>query len=257
MEHVMDEINEATGVILDACAKKLALAKSDTVRAWCLHKLKHTFEVSNCMLDIMANDPVLAPLSKTDKRKGELAAILHDLGRFYQDGPCETPHGKVAADLLSNMGRLADPTILFAVGVHDTMSIDWMNPHYLSLPEDDKHTAKLLAECLRDADKLANIRSFCYHDIPDNIPPSSSLSSDMVAELKKGGSRPLPYSCVRNNIDEVVVVLVWCFDINFDYTKDAIRKLDYIQFGLDAMRSRGASDADLALVREYLKEFPG
>jgi hypothetical protein len=239
----------------------MAVAKGERMESWLLHKAAHTFAVAGTAEEIILCDDELAPLLRDEAEKDNAiyAAILHDLGRFYQhkDGVklenSEFDHGRKAVELLSAMHMFDDPAILFAIDEHDEFAIDFANPYYAGLPENRKPASALIARLLRDADKLENIRNMRIWRDNFHAGEKAPLSVRMRKAIEIGG--PASYNDGQNSTDEAAAVLSWIADLEFGYTRGAVKKSGFLEAGLGLMKERGATDGDVELVRAHYGKY--
>lgn len=255
----MNNIYKATKLIGDTYAKQI-IGENEYIQSWLIHKLKHTFSVSSNIMDLLFQEKeIYESFTDSERELVELSAILHDIGRFYQHSKgrhlenSEFDHGKFAVELLKNNPDFNNPILLFAIEEHNQFSINFENLYYRNLSKHDKKVAEITAKLLRDADKLENIKNFVYNGISAlhfNI-PDSPLSDEIKGELI--AKRQISHELVKSKIDRIVNGLSWIFDIYFESTKEQIRNLKYIEFGINEVKKYGASDEDCKFLKEYLK----
>ena len=211
-----------------------------------VHKVKHTFEVSQCMEDILHNERL--GLTAHQRNLAILSAILHDLGRFYQhkDGRIlssrEFNHGAVSVELLKRDGRFTDPGLLYAIDQHDDALID------ASLAPSD--FAITLARLLRDADKLANVRVFSLYGSKYMREDNRGMSSKVKDAMMSG--RLVIYKDCITPADQVAAAMAWFYDINYPYTKRQVISLGYFRRAFDELRRFGTTLTDMKDIRKSL-----
>ncbi len=256
----MNKIYLATKLIGDAYASQIVNQNED-VSLWIIHKLKHTFGVVHDINSILFNEKELWNFLSPDERSIiEISAILHDLGRFYQhrDGRRlsneEFDHGLEAVKILKNIPEFNNPIILFAIEEHNKFAIDYNNPYYQQLNEHDKKVAEIAAKLVRDADKLENIKDFTYHGLPERLFKFRSFEplSENVKQAVKNKKTVLR-SDMKTSSDRVVDFLAWIYDINYQFTKDTVKNLGFIEKGLEAAKFFGATDEDCELLKKYVR----
>lgn len=255
----MNKIYLVTKIIIDAYNSQIP-NQNEHVSSWLIHKLKHSFGVCHEIMDILYGEKDIYNFLTPEERENiELSAILHDLGRLYQhaDGRIlqntEFNHGSYAVDLLKTNPNFNNPIILFAIEEHNKFAIDYNNPYYTNLSEHDKKVADITAKLLRDADKLENIKQFTlegYNSLMKKFEDGPMSDTVKRCILEK--------SCVRNinitkAVDNLVVGLVWIFDINYETTKKQIIDLGYIEKGIAEAKKHGATEDDLKLLNKYLR----
>lgn len=253
----MENIYRATKLIGDAYAKFIADATPE-VEVWLVHKLQHTFNVAQNIMDIFYGEKEIYKLfTPQERRLVKITGILHDLARFYQniDGKHVSDkvfdHGVEAVKLLQDNPYLNDKKMLFAIYEHNKREINYDNPLYTSLPDDEKKKAELLAKLLRDADKLENIECFIYFDMVRlGTVPNGVLSEDIKTDLKNQST--VNYKSVKTNSDSAAITLGWSNDINFETTVKKLKELDFINKCINLMPNYGASEDDIKFLRENM-----
>ncbi|MDR0367143.1 MAG: HD domain-containing protein [Rickettsiales bacterium] len=250
----MNDRDSASKIILDAYFENLPRTSGDErSQAWMVHKVRHTFQVESAMTDIVSSMP---GLSEADARKAGVAALLHDLGRFYQTlGDLSFRHGAHARALLQRIGKFDDPAILFAIEEHDKHAIDYANPLYAAMDAEAKKSAGTVAKLLRDADKLGNMRDFVRHYIPSLLSTRGSGLSTEAREAVERGGETVDYRLIKTKADEIAGLASWVVDINFAQTRGFIAELDYIATCAERMAAAGASPEECALVRAAYSRY--
>jgi hypothetical protein len=243
----MDERYAAAEVLQGAYAQNIPLAESETVARFLTHKIRHSFDVAYVACEMMVLDPALSGLSPRERDLVEIAALLHDLGRFYQhDGKVilwEMDHGREGASRLAGLKKCDDPAILFAIDEHDAYQIDMSN-----LPAKGGPFALIAAKVVRDADKLANILDFSMHGVKEEFlqNKAGALSGKVREALASAGQIMRRDSTTY--ADDVVNCMCWYDDMNFAYTKDRVRSLRYFEQSVALLERLGVSKSDLDLV---------
>lgn len=254
----MNNIYEATKLIGDTYSEQIKNQSLEVIK-YLVHKLKHTFGVSYEIMNIFyAEKDLYSSFSDTEKELVELSGILHDLGRFYQhsDGHILDNHifnhGKYAVDLLSKIERFNNPILLFAIESHNGLAINYDNPFYKQLSEQDKYTAMQIAKLLRDADKLENIKFFIYNGMPALVADNDKGTlSDSVKEALKN-HKQVDYKIIQTKSDRVTNGLSWINDIYFDSTKKIIKDIGFIEKGIQVAKLYGATEQDCEFLKKVL-----
>lgn len=254
----MKNIYKATKLVGDAYAKQIVGA-SPEVEIWLVHKLQHTFNVAEEIMDIFFGEKdVYSLFNEEERRMVKIAAVLHDLGRFYQhkDGHYisgkEFDHGWEAVKLIKDIAGVNDPKILFAIAEHNHKAIDYENPIYKAMTPEEQHKADIMAKLLRDADKIENINCFVYFGMErlGTIPDgglSDGVKQDIVAK------KTINYANVKTSSDSLAISLAWVNDIYYNTTVQKLKKLDFLNYGIEQIKERGASREDIAFLKEHLQ----
>ena len=252
----MQQIYNATKIIADAYASQMINA-SDEVATWAIHKLKHSFGVAHDIMDILYHEKDIFNSFSLEQRKlTEIAAILHDLGRFYQhrDGHhisnSEYDHGVEAAKLLEKIPEFNNPILLFAIAEHNHFSINYQNPYYLQLSNDDKKLAELIAKLLRDADKLENIRRLIYHH---NNQIGTRQQGKLSTKVKEDilSCKCVEHQNISTAIDLMAANISWINDIYFASTLRIIDELGFVPLCLQLAQEQKADDEDIDFLQKH------
>jgi len=188
-------------------------------------KLRHTMRVLGHVRSIVRELPArpdLVPLI-------EIAALLHDAGRFPQlvrqktyDDRAGYNHAAAGADIVEQSGLLAplaepDRALVLAVIRHHNAAV---------LPHTVTPDARLALEVVRDADKLDAIRNNLRYLNPD-APHGKALKlgvkwdAEAVSEdaLRLAMDRQLiPFQAIRWSNDFVLFLCCWIYDLHFHYS---------------------------------------
>ncbi|MEF2231619.1 MAG: HD domain-containing protein [Pseudodesulfovibrio sp.] len=188
-------------------------------------KLRHTLRVLGHVRAIVRELPGRAGLVPLI----EIAALLHDAGRFPQlvrqntfDDRAGYDHAKAGADIVEKSGLLAplaEPEralVLDVIRHHNAATL----PHSLT-PD-----ARLALEVVRDADKLDAIRNNLKYLNP-GAPHGKALKlgvrwdPEAVSDeaLKLAANRELvPFRAIRWSNDFVLFLCCWLYDLHFHYS---------------------------------------
>lgn len=240
--------------------------ESGIVQKFLTHKLRHVYWVLDATLRVIASQPELASLDRETKRKAEIVALWHDIGRYYQvrDGRIvwnrEYEHGDGAYHLL--IKKYPDlVTICLAVKIHNKLSHDSLfdEPAYLALSESEKQEALLLTKIIRDADKLQNMT----YDVFDsfratigfdkyvtrdaNTSTDVSISEKILESFKNG--KMCKHADVQTIADSLLTHYAWMYDINFESTRGYIAQMWFVDTLFATLRELDVSE-------EQLNELP-
>lgn len=252
-----EKIYKATALLSNTYATQIQ-GQSNIVSNWLIHKIKHSFCVAHDIMDIFfAEQGLFNSFSESEREMVEVAGILHDLGRFYQhrDGRIlensEFHHGKEAVKLLRDNPDFNNPILLFAIEEHCNFSVNYNNPLFTKLSTHDKHIAEAIAQLLRDADKLENIKDFTYNGMAHfhNV-INGPISKDAHKYILE--KQTLARSVIKTTSDRILCGLSWVNDIYFESTRKQIRAIKYLERGIEMMHKFGATDEDCKFVRENL-----
>jgi HD-GYP domain-containing protein (c-di-GMP phosphodiesterase class II) len=244
----MEDRYVASQIVLNAYAENIAKAKNNEITRWLLHKVKHTFEVCGVLNDILLAEKL--EFTARDQNNIICAAVLHDLGRFYQhDGEriISLDHGAEGVKRLQLLNQFTDSVILFAIAEHNKYRINEAN-----LPAENSQVAMSAAKLVRDADKLANLKDFLMNGLPGFFSDGRGLS-DKVRGLIRDDCDIL-FSDISTNADHVVSLLMWFNDMNFNYTRLCCERIGFFEQALATLKTLNVSDEDIKLIRCWCKK---
>jgi HD superfamily phosphohydrolase YqeK len=196
----------------------------DEIRPLVRRKIAHTMRVLAHVRHILAEerpgkDPALA---------AEIAAILHDAGRFPQladrrtfDDRAGYDHGEegarilAGADVLDGLDRHWRETVIQAVRLHNRGV----------LPEVMDPDARTVTEMVRDADKLDAVRNSVNGLLRKELTGRAikygitvhptEVSPDTVRRTRE--RKLVPYASMRWSNDFVLFLCAWIHDLHFPY----------------------------------------
>lgn len=224
-----------------------------------LLKVEHTRRVCGTMELLTAGES----LSPNDRRLAAVVALLHDVGRFPQyrrwrtfRDSCSDNHARLAVDVIRQEGILAglprEERLLIeeAVRFHNLLRV----PLRLKSPTD------LFLRLIRDADKLDIWRVFLdLFSAPAHerataallgLPERAAVSAACVSELAQGGIVRL--DTVECAHDYKLLLISWCYDLNFTTSYRLLRDLDYLAKLAAELPDDAAVREAVASAREYV-----
>ena len=187
-------------------------------------KLRHTMRVVGHMKQIIKEADVSDRLASVM----EIAALLHDVGRFPQmvengtyDDQAGLNHAELGAEILSESQLLTD--------MHDdarAVIVDAVRHHNLGVLPDDLTPASLrVTEALRDADKLDALRNNIKY-MGKEAQHGKMLKSGLLWDenevsadvFKLAQSRQLiPFQSIQLSNDYILFICCWLYDLHFPY----------------------------------------
>lgn len=200
-------------------------------------KIIHTYGVVECSRQIAEG----LGLSREDNELARLIGLLHDIGRFEQlkrfDSfePETMDHARFGAEILFEEGRIRefvkedtwDRIIRTAILKHSDFKLTGI--------EDEREL--LHAKIIRDADKLDN----CRVKIKDAVETllgvsaeeagSSEISPEVMEQFIRHES--IRSETRRTKMDYWISYLAYFFDINFEVSRDMIRKQKFAERIID------------------------
>ena len=220
-------------------------------------KLRHTMRVlghARAIITELPDRPDLNPLI-------EIAALLHDAGRFPQivrqktfDDRAGYNHGRAGADIVEQSGLLdplpeADRALILAViRLHNAAVL----PHGLT---PDTRTA---LEAVRDADKLDAIRNNLKYLNPE-APHGKALKlgvkwdPEAASEdaLRLAMDRQLiPFADIHWSNDFVLFLCCWIYDLHFHYSFTELQRSGHFE----TLLAKLPDNATFAPLKSQLRE---
>ncbi|MGL1863513.1 MAG: HD domain-containing protein [Pseudodesulfovibrio sp.] len=187
-------------------------------------KQRHTMRVLNHVREIVKESGANQDFCEAM----EIAALLHDVGRFPQildtntyDDMVGYDHGEAGArilsktDLLDSLPMDIRGVILSTVKYHNRAA----------LPDNLGPDALLVLEVVRDADKLDAIRNNLKYLTPDALHGKALKSgltwhesefSPVVYDLAKS-RKLIPFGSINWSNDFILFLCCWIYDLHFNY----------------------------------------
>jgi hypothetical protein len=223
-----------------------------------LLKVEHTRRVCR-MMDLLTAGESLSP---PDRRLAGAVALLHDVGRFPQyrrwrtfRDSCSDNHARLAVEvirqerLLHGLPREERLLVEEAVRFHNLLSV----------PPRIKSPTELFLRLIRDADKLDIWRVFLdVFALPRHerasaallgLPERATVSRACLAELARG--RIVRLDRVQCINDYKLLLISWCYDLNFTTSYRLLREFDY----LASLAAELPDDADVRDAIESAREY--
>lgn len=235
----MQSLNDAIFFFLKFTNAELSKNLSSEVRDYLSYKTHHCYGVLTSTQKIVSLDPKLY-LTKTEtKSEFEIAAMLHDIGRFTQhDGQKRLknsihPHGEVGYDILKKSG-LHNPRILLSVKHHGKYDLSELDSEldYMTASSEEKEKILRICHLIRDADKLQNLEYMLYdsshllsYTKKDTNREAKSVSDVCFDAIKK--RIQLEKKQVETAAELVLYHYSWIFDIYHEGTKIALKQMKF------------------------------
>jgi CRISPR/Cas system-associated protein Cas10 (large subunit of type III CRISPR-Cas system) len=174
------------------------------------------------------------------KREFEIAALLHDIGRFSQHDTkrrlknSEHPHGEVGYDILKRTG-IHNPRILLSVKHHNKYNLSELDSELDYMMSDTIEKEKITRICglIRDADKLQSLEYLLYdpskflsYGKNDRLDRESKSVSEACFDVIKK-KQQLDKKIVQTSAEYALYHFSWIFDLHHEGTKIALRQLRF------------------------------
>lgn len=196
-------------------------------------KIVHTYHVAENARKIARE----LNLSEEEQNLAELIGLLHDIGRFEQVRLFGTfadertvDHADKGVEVLFEEGQIRnfvedsqyDKIIEKAVKNHNKFQLE----------KDLSEQEMLHCKIIRDADKLDIFRAFLDEKLEDMVHLETNdvskeiLSPEFLEEFKK--EKLLVFSDCKTNMDFLVAIIAFIYELNFKESLRIIQENDYI-----------------------------
>lgn len=185
-------------------------------------------------------------LSDEDKKNAFLCGIFHDIGRFSQlvkyntfNDSKSVDHAEYSVEILKNKSILDKLECSDLEAVY--YAIQWHNK--FGLPEKTEDKKLLLAQILRDADKLDILKVITDYYSQRNSEPNHTLTwelpkgtkvSEAVAKNALAG-KLVQKKDVVSEMDIKIMQLSWVFDLNFKFSVEYILEKRFLEKIFDSL----------------------
>lgn len=230
-------LTQATSLLQKHIEKQELKIKNDEVLNYFNHKIRHTYAV---LFDAQRILTYEKNIFNTDiiKQKVEVASLLHDIARFYQNNwkrvltNNEFEHGDAWYNILKNEW-IKDLSILLAVKYHNKKLLDdlYIDKEYLSCWKIEQKEIELVLKIVRDADKLQNLEYILFSDRNDIFllnKDSNKIKQDVLDEFFN--NKLVDNDIVSSSADKIVALSAWVFDLNFLTTKRFLKQALFPEF---------------------------
>ncbi|UCF43591.1 MAG: HD domain-containing protein [Planctomycetota bacterium] len=202
-------------------------------------------------------------LSASQRRRAEVLALLHDIGRFEQFVKYRTYNDPRSVNhCLLGLEVLRRTKVLEQLQDEERELVERVIEYHglMELPAGLDGECLLLSKLLRDADKLDIFYVVTdyyqqYRDDPEGfkleieLPDEPGYSMDVVEQLLAG--QRIDYSKLRTWNDMKLCQLGWIYDVNFSTTLKRIKQRGFLEMIFEFL----PATEDIKRVREKIFEF--
>lgn len=219
-------------------------------------KISHTMRVLGHVRGILKENDYPEEIALA----AEVAAILHDVGRFPQlvnsatfDDRASRNHAEEGARILSS-SEVMEP---FSETVRELILTAVQHHNLGVLPRNLTNDQKLVLEILRDADKLDAIRNNVKYMSPDT-PYGKALKAGLIWHKTTASKEVLsltlnreliPFESINWSNDFALFALCWIYDLHFPYTYRELAESGNFKRLLDLLPDNG----EFAKVKKQLQ----
>ena len=233
----MLNLDKTTEILLKHYNIWINNSKVEEIKIYNNHKIRHSIwvlEYGRLILLRMDN------LSSEEKNRAEVAFLLHDLWRFYQNNWEKILSNTIFehADAWYNIAKKEwyPEAICLAIKYHNKKSIELLYEEkwYINLDEKEKEKTDFLVKITRDADKLENMIYSIYNinhllllDKFNKTNTKRWITKECLDDVLS--KKLIDRKHIKTYIDRILVLLSWVFDINFKQTKEILIENNYLE----------------------------
>lgn len=171
-------------------------------------------------------------LDEDDNYIACLIGLLHDIGRFPQWTKNKSfsdellDHAKLGVEILFDEGKIKDYDVSFEE--YEIIKKAILNHNKFKIDDDLTVREKLHSKIIRDADKI----DILYELAEGILMKNNDLEDIFISEeyFKQFTlMKPLKNCEKTNDLDKIVLKIAFIFDLNFEYSKQIIKKEKYIE----------------------------
>jgi len=176
-------------------------------------------------------------LSPAELQLAEIAALLHDIGRFSQyqtyrtfNDALSVNHAQLGLTVLEQSDILTGAGL--SVHQQNVVKKAVLYHNRRCLPIDVEDDCALLAKITRDADKLDIFAMLVTDDKDNKIPQVAELkhtprySLNIIEDLLQG--KLIKPKDIKTSVDLMLFRLSWIYDINYTYSFSYIEEQQYV-----------------------------
>lgn len=199
-------------------------------------------------------------LSPAQLQLAEIAALLHDIGRFSQYQTYRTFNDALSVNHAQlGLAVLEQSDILTGAGLsmqqQNIVKQAVLYHNRRCLPTNVGNDCLLLSKITRDADKLDIFSMLVTDDKEKKIPQSPELKHDafyslnIIEDLLRG--RLVKPKDIKTSADLMLFRLSWIYDVYFTYSFSYIEEQQYVEKLIGMLP---ATD-DIQRVHQYIKQY--
>lgn len=216
--------------------RQFLTAKSETEFSWHNLKYSHSIDVYDFMKELVENDKELINLQGEDKIRLKVAALLHDLGRFYQMKDSrlqkELDHGDMAKKILINEEKFDDEYILLFIKLHEGLLRIEDDDFFNTLNDERKRFARLGLSATEDSDIISNFKLMMKRNTIITFSKKSFnifVSDEIMDAIIK--RRHFNGKILSDSVyDRLMVIFCLVRLLKLDYSKEACNKMGFLKF---------------------------
>lgn len=237
---------------------------SKEVQTYNSHKIRHSLWVLETGRNLIIKIQENTLLSPELKNRAEIALLLHDLWRFYQNNGervlknSEFEHGDCSYRLAQENDY--DEGVCLAIKYHNKYSHLplFEEPSFLSMTDAEKESTIFLTKLTRDADKLQNM-IYTVYDIECFSRLNNGVKNGDISEIilnEVTSLQPVDRRNIQTQADDIVWVLCRYFDINFTESFEMLQYYGYLPKILQVLEKMPEVTASkVEKLREIFKKF--
>lgn len=204
-------------------------------------KIKHSYQVLGVGNYLLKHEPYFANFSEQEKDCFRAAALLHDIGRFYEilkiGQGVRVDHGVHGAEMLRQIPDFCADEVVLPVRHHGHLiEALYEDEEYQALSDEMKDKVKHITFLVRDADKLANFYLLvlrfkemspmffvesCFKNPHDKC-FSEAARGDFFAH------RTVLVKNITNFAEKALGYLSWIYDLNYTSSFVFMEKLNIV-----------------------------
>jgi len=190
----------------------------------------------------------------------EIAALLHDIGRFNQyktyrtfNDALSVNHAQLGLTVLEQFDILAGAGL--SVHQQNIVKEAVLYHNRRCLPSDMGSECSLISKIIRDADKLDIFAMLVTNDKDNQIPQPPELqqntqySLNIIEDLLQG--RLVKPEDIKTSADLMLFRLSWIYDIYFTYSFSYIEEQQYVEKLIGMLPTTD----DIQRVQQYIKQY--
>ena len=244
--------------------KQLIKNKNKKDILWYLtYKIRHTYWTLYMAQRIMTTERIKF-FNKKLREKWEIATILHDIWRFYQNNwervltSLEFEHWDAWYWILKNEW-INDLAILLSVKYHNKKLIDplYKDKEYLSQNNIKKNEIDLITKLVRDADKLHNMTYMLYNIDRSTMRwikvSENNVSKKVLEDFLEW--KLIDIKDVKTLSDELLKNLAFQFDFNFKWSLKILKDSNFNKIYLEKLKKSWIGTKTFNLVENKIKKF--
>ncbi len=237
------------------------IKNNDKILNYNNHKIRHSYVVLFVAQKLLTYEKEI--FNKQNIKKVEVASLLHDVWRFYQNDLInilsndEFEHWDFWYELLEEEW-IDDLSILFAVKYHNKKNIDWLylEEDFIKSDEIKKQEILNIVKIVRDADKIQNLEYILFNPI-DRLYFKYELNNSYNEKILDDfiNWKLLNSNEISTYVEYFLLLANWLYDLNFKTSFRFLKQDWFVDFIVLNLQKVSLDELIISKIKNKLDEL--